>query len=90
VGRSLSHARALRTPREVRHALVYVLMNFKKHGGRAAHRLDAMSSARWFDGWKPALGQLICRQVERWSSDLFGRHARGLLDEGGAFTDWFG
>ena len=25
------HARALRTPREVRHGLVYVLMNFRKH-----------------------------------------------------------
>ena len=25
------HVRALRTPREVRHALIYVLMNFRKH-----------------------------------------------------------
>jgi putative transposase len=48
------HARALRTAREVRHALVYVLMNFKKHGGVATHRVDAMSSAAWFDGWKPS------------------------------------
>jgi putative transposase len=47
------HARALRTPRETRHALVYVLMNFKKHSGSTATRFDAMSSAWWFDGWKP-------------------------------------
>jgi REP element-mobilizing transposase RayT len=54
------HARALRTPREVRHCLVYVLMNRKKHApwSAAAAKLDPCSSARWFTGWKhpPALG----------------------------------
>jgi len=45
------HARPLRTPRETRHALVYVLMNFKKHAARAPF-IDPMSSAGWFDGWK--------------------------------------
>jgi putative transposase len=54
------HARALRTPREVRHCLVYVLMNRKKHALSTALRaeLDACSSARWFTGWKhpPASG----------------------------------
>lgn len=44
------HARALVTPREVRHALVYVLMNHKKHVAGAAH-VDAASSAFWFKGW---------------------------------------
>jgi len=44
------HARLLRTPREVRNALVYVLNNFKKHL-RGARGLDPYSSARWFDGW---------------------------------------
>jgi REP element-mobilizing transposase RayT len=47
------HARALRTPREVRHAIVYVLMNYKKHGGAAARGIDPLSSASRFDGWKP-------------------------------------
>ena len=47
------HARALRTPRETRHAIVYVLMNFQKHT-RARRGVDAMSSAPWFDGWKNA------------------------------------
>jgi REP element-mobilizing transposase RayT len=49
------HARSLRTPRAVRTALVYVLMNARKHG-RGLRRLpagfgDFCSSARWFTGW---------------------------------------
>ena len=44
------HARPLTTPRAVRHALVYVLQNVKKHA-RGGHGLDPCSSARWFDGW---------------------------------------
>jgi REP element-mobilizing transposase RayT len=51
------HARALRTPREVRRGFVYVLANWKKHvpGSRG---FDRCSSAWWFDGWKvpPASG----------------------------------
>ncbi len=43
------HARDLKTPREVRHTIVYVLMNAKKHGSRIAG-LDPCSSAAWFDG----------------------------------------
>lgn len=45
------HCRELRTPREVRHALAYVLLNARKHG-RAVATLDRCSSARWFDGWR--------------------------------------
>jgi REP element-mobilizing transposase RayT len=44
------HARALRTPNEVRNALVYVLQNWKKHI-RHVQGLDGRSSAAWFDGW---------------------------------------
>ena len=44
------HARALRTPREVRHALVYVLANARKHGIGYGAR-DLFSSSAWFDGW---------------------------------------
>ena len=44
------HARALTTPRAVRHALVYVLMNFKKHG-TAVGEIDPCSSAAGFDAW---------------------------------------
>jgi REP element-mobilizing transposase RayT len=45
------HARALRTPREVRNGIVYVLMNWKKHVASAAG-FDPCSSARSFEGWK--------------------------------------
>ncbi len=46
------HGRALTTPREVRAALVYVLMNVRKHGAEYPATVDRCSSARWFDGWK--------------------------------------
>lgn len=47
------HAHELRTPREVRNALVYVLQNWRKHGfSRPERALDTRSSAAWFDGWK--------------------------------------
>jgi len=44
------HSRALRTPREVRFALAYVLFNFKKHQVRVPTRLDPCSSAVYCDG----------------------------------------
>ncbi len=52
------HARELRTPREVRNALVYVLMNFRKHARRKvpASVVDGYSSAPWFDGFREAVG----------------------------------
>jgi hypothetical protein len=53
------HHRLLRTPREVRRALVYVLTNARRHLRKAGKRvsaatplLDPASSARWFDGWR--------------------------------------
>src|SRR5689334_13286971 len=44
------HARQLKTPREVRSALVYVLQNARHHGLRISG-VDLFSSGRWFDGW---------------------------------------
>jgi len=44
------HVTELATPRQVRHALVYVLMNWKKHR-RGSRGLDPRSSALQFDGW---------------------------------------
>jgi hypothetical protein len=51
------HARQLSSPREVRHALVYVLNNGRKHarerGERWAPRIvDSYSSASHFGGWR--------------------------------------
>jgi putative transposase len=45
------HARPLRTPREVRNGLVYVLMNFRKHRPADRQTFDPCSSAAWFDGF---------------------------------------
>jgi putative transposase len=44
------HARALGSPREVRHAIRYVLANWLKHV-EGARGVDPFSSARWFEGW---------------------------------------
>jgi hypothetical protein len=48
------HARVLRTPREVRNALAYVLLNARRHARRLWRGLgtDPASSGRWFDGWR--------------------------------------
>lgn len=46
------HSHVLRTPRQVRHALAYVLGNARKHGvPLLARGLDPCSSAAAFDGW---------------------------------------
>jgi REP element-mobilizing transposase RayT len=51
------HARALKTPREARLALRYVLLNARKHAaqsrraGVAPGFVDGCSSAAWFDGF---------------------------------------
>jgi len=47
----LYHSRLLRTPREIRNALFYVLQNWRKHL-RDARGLDPRSSAPWFTGWR--------------------------------------
>ena len=46
------HTRALTTPLEVRNAIVYVLMNVKKHQPRCGLHIDHCSSAPWFDGFE--------------------------------------
>jgi REP element-mobilizing transposase RayT len=53
------HHRSLRSPREVRRALAYVLLNARRHLAKsrglsrsATAHLDGASSARWFDGWR--------------------------------------
>jgi len=48
------HMRVLRTPKEVRSALAYVLLNARRHASKASRRVscDPASSGRWFDGWR--------------------------------------
>ena len=53
------HDRILKTPREARNALVYVLANGKKHAteGREVtvpQAIDTFTSAPWFDGFREA------------------------------------
>jgi REP element-mobilizing transposase RayT len=51
------HSRVLRSPSEVRRALVYVLNNARKHGAWIAPWPDPYSSGPSFDGWRaPARG----------------------------------
>jgi putative transposase len=47
------HGRGLRSPSEVRTALVYVLANFRKHARRSEPEgIDPYSSGANFDGWR--------------------------------------
>ncbi len=53
------YAEIIRSPRQARHALAYVLLNWKKHGedledGRRGWKIDWYSSAGAFDGWAEA------------------------------------
>jgi REP element-mobilizing transposase RayT len=78
------HAHMLRTPREVRNALVYVLQNVRKHVP-AARGLDPCSSARWFDGWLGAPARIggpsPVATARTWLARV-GWRRRGLIDPG--------
>jgi putative transposase len=52
------HSRPLRSPREMRNALAYVLNNFRRHADERGPKLplsflDPCSSAGFFEGWDP-------------------------------------
>jgi hypothetical protein len=61
VVRDRYHLHVLRTVREVRNAIRYVLLNGRKHLvklGRALPRVaqvDPASSGPWFSGWRPGV-----------------------------------
>jgi putative transposase len=75
------HARALRTPREVRHALVYVLQNWMKHF-TGVRGLDPRSSAAWFTGWRtsslPPTGRPPVARARTWLASV-GWRRHGLV-----------
>ncbi len=84
------HARELATPREVRNALVYVLMNHKKHGLRDRGHIDPCSSAPcssapWFDGFRfpltPPSEPSVTGSARTWLATV-GWRRRGLIDPG--------
>jgi hypothetical protein len=70
------HHRPLGTPREVRAALAYVLLNSRKHAGHRAWastaraRIDPGSSGRWFEGWaqapEPAFDRPAVAPAQTW------------------------
>ena len=79
------HTRALTSPREVRNALVYVLMNNKKHTPSLCDGVDPCSSALWFDGWVPARAPKPSRDPPPVQAPLTwlasrGWRRRGLID----------
>ena len=61
------HDRILRTPREVRNALRYVLQNCKRHGEGQMEPMDRFSSGPWFDGWR---GEVTIRGRERFATPV--------------------
>jgi REP element-mobilizing transposase RayT len=76
------HSHELASPRAVRNALVYVLMNAKKHGVRL-EGIDPLSSAPWFRlGFVPALEPCAAAPPVRESATWLGTvgwRRRGLL-----------
>jgi hypothetical protein len=77
------HARALTSPREVRHGIVYVLMNRKKHERDGRPGIDPCSSAAWFDGLRstlpPAPASSPVRRPQTWLARV-GWRRHGLID----------
>ena len=59
------HERVLCSPRQVRWALRYVLLNARKHGVGPVRGLDHFASGWWFDGWREELEIVGLEAVER-------------------------
>lgn len=84
------HLHVLRTPREVRNAIAYVLLNARRHLAKRGRRpprsaaIDPASSGRWFDGWRNvrALGLSAATPVAKARTWLLaiGWRRQGLLD----------
>jgi hypothetical protein len=77
------HAHSLGTPVEVRAALVYVLLNFRKHL-RAGPGVDPCSSGAWFEGWahgpKRPGGPSPVAVSRMWLASVGWRRGGGLID----------
>jgi hypothetical protein len=79
------HARVLRTPREVRNALAYVLLNARRHARKLwkGIRIDPASSGRWFDGWRqnhgPTADAMPVSRPHTWLLAI-GWRRHGLID----------
>ncbi|MBI4882173.1 MAG: transposase [Planctomycetes bacterium] len=77
------HARILRTPREVRSALCYVLNNARRHAARLGKALlDPFASGFWFGGWKETAGRQPRGLSERGAAPPLARARTWLLELG--------
>lgn len=77
------HARELGTPSEVRRAMTYVLLNFRKHL-RAPPGIDPRSSGVWFEEWshtfEPSSWPRLVATPQTWLGSVGWRRAGGNLD----------
>jgi len=86
------HAHALRTPRDVRNAIAYVLLNARRHAAKLGRRIDPLgridpaSSGRWFTGWSErvaadtaVVGAPAVARPHTWLLS-FGWRRAGLVD----------
>src|SRR5262249_2978138 len=85
------HARILRSPRQMRNTLVYVLNNSRRHDPTISkYWVDPLSSAPWFTGWRHALRDPSTRRegpppivpAATWLLQTGWRRAGGLLGFG--------
>ncbi|MEQ9501744.1 MAG: transposase [Deltaproteobacteria bacterium] len=85
------HAHVLRSPRETRHAIAYVLLNARKHAAQGGHTLpkrwiDPYSSARWFDGFENA-GTRTTKEVRIGGPPSVWLLRKGWRDAGPIFVE---
>jgi REP-associated tyrosine transposase len=77
------HAHELRTPTEVRRAMAYVLLNFRKHL-RAAPGIDPRSSGVWFehwaDGFEPSAWPRLLAMPRTWLGSIGWLRGGGAID----------
>jgi hypothetical protein len=83
------HVHVLRTPREVRNAIAYVLLNARRHFAKRFDRapgnalVDPASSGRWFSGWRtpapPSRDPAAVAEPRTWLLSI-GWRRRGLID----------
>ena len=80
------HVHPLRTPREVRHAVAYVICNAHKHRAISSG-WDPWSSAAWFDGWSSPSGRGPIDTANgcpfRWLMRKHGSFLLGGSEDGG-------
>lgn len=77
------HDRILKTPREVRNALIYVLANGRKHAAegrevKVTQAIDVFTSAPWFDGFRELV---TVRGIETMARPVIGART-WLLTQG--------